>query len=93
MSADLELLGKPESLIEFVVDRPAHDRRYRVDASKLLALGWQPKWRFWDGLEATVNWYPEQPEWWRAIKVRRTPPGLLRRRTTGTDRSSARARG
>ena len=38
----LHLLGKPESLLEFVVDRPAHDRRYRVDPAKLLALGWQP---------------------------------------------------
>jgi dTDP-glucose 4,6-dehydratase len=64
----LELLGKPASMIEFVVDRPAHDRRYRVDADKLLGLGWQPKWRFWNGLEATVNWYAEQPDWWRAIK-------------------------
>ncbi|HLZ28127.1 MAG TPA: dTDP-glucose 4,6-dehydratase [Chloroflexota bacterium] len=64
----LELLGKPLSLISFVVDRPAHDRRYRVDAQKLLSLGWQPRWRFWNGLEATVNWYAEQPDWWRAIK-------------------------
>ena len=64
----LELLGKPASLIEYVVDRPAHDRRYRVDARKVLNLGWQPKWRFWNGLEATVNWYSEQPAWWRAIK-------------------------
>jgi dTDP-glucose 4,6-dehydratase len=65
----LELLGKPDSLIEYVVDRPAHDRRYRVDAAKLLQLGWQPKWRFWNGLEATVNWYAEQPNWWRTIKA------------------------
>jgi dTDP-glucose 4,6-dehydratase len=65
----LELLGKPDSLIEYVVDRPAHDRRYRVDAAKLMQLGWQPKWRFWNGLEATVNWYAEQPNWWRTIKA------------------------
>jgi dTDP-glucose 4,6-dehydratase len=64
----LELLGKPATQLEFVVDRPAHDRRYRVDASKLLGLGWQPRWRFWNGLEATVNWYSEQPDWWRPIK-------------------------
>jgi dTDP-glucose 4,6-dehydratase len=64
----LELLGKPETLIEYVVDRPAHDRRYRVNSQKLLRLGWQPKWRFWNGLEATVNWYAEQPAWWRKIK-------------------------
>jgi dTDP-glucose 4,6-dehydratase len=65
----LELLGKPASRIEYVVDRPAHDRRYRVNAEKLINLGWQPKWRFWNGLQATVNWYTEQPDWWRTIKA------------------------
>jgi len=64
----VSLLGKPESLLEHVVDRPAHDRRYRVDVSKLLGLGWQPRWRFWDGLEATVAWYVENKFWWRPIK-------------------------
>jgi dTDP-glucose 4,6-dehydratase len=64
----LQLLGKPESRLEFVVDRPAHDRRYQVNADKLLRLGWQPRWRFWDGLEATINWYAENPTWWRTIK-------------------------
>jgi len=64
----LELLHKPESLIEYVVDRPAHDRRYRVDPQRLLELGWKPKWRFWDGLAATVAWYADHPEWWRPIK-------------------------
>ncbi len=64
----LTVLGKPERLLEFVVDRPAHDRRYRVDVSKLLGLGWRPQWQFWDGLDATVSWYLAQPEWWRPIK-------------------------
>jgi dTDP-glucose 4,6-dehydratase len=64
----LQLLHKPESLLEFVVDRPAHDRRYRVDATKLLDLGWQPKWTFWNGLESTVQWYAEHLEWWQPIK-------------------------
>jgi dTDP-glucose 4,6-dehydratase len=64
----LRLLGKPESLLEFVVDRPAHDRRYRVDPSKLVALGWQSRWRFGDGLAATTRWYAEHPEWWQPIK-------------------------
>src|SRR5207248_6636768 len=64
----LALLGKPSTLVEFVVDRPAHDRRYRVDPAKLQALGWQPKWRFWDGLEATVRWYADNEAWWRPIK-------------------------
>jgi dTDP-glucose 4,6-dehydratase len=65
----LELLGKPQSLLEHVVDRPAHDRRYRVAAAKLLRLGWQPAWRFWDGLEDTVHWYTDNQTWWRTIKA------------------------
>ncbi|MBV9323628.1 MAG: dTDP-glucose 4,6-dehydratase [Chloroflexi bacterium] len=64
----LELLGKPESLVEYVVDRPAHDRRYRVDTSKLLGLGWRPRWSFEDGLAATVRWYADNEAWWRPIK-------------------------
>jgi len=64
----LELLGKPESRIQFVVDRPAHDRRYRVNPSKLQALGWQPDWPFADGLAETVRWYTQHEEWWRTIK-------------------------
>jgi dTDP-glucose 4,6-dehydratase len=64
----LSLLGKPESLLEHVVDRPAHDRRYRVDASKLIELGWRPRWTFREGLQATVRWYADHPEWWRPIK-------------------------
>ena len=64
----LEILGKPLSLIEHVVDRPAHDRRYRVDPSKLMALGWRPSWSFWTGLEATVRWYVDHEDWWRPLK-------------------------
>jgi dTDP-glucose 4,6-dehydratase len=65
----LELLGKTDSLVEFVVDRPAHDRRYRVDPSRLVALGWQPKWSFARGLESTVEWYADHTDWWRPIKA------------------------
>ncbi|HEV7664330.1 MAG TPA: dTDP-glucose 4,6-dehydratase [Chloroflexota bacterium] len=61
--------GKADALIEYVVDRPAHDRRYRVDAAKLQALGWQPRWSFWAGLEETVEWYTDNEPWWRAIKA------------------------
>jgi dTDP-glucose 4,6-dehydratase len=64
----LSCLGKPDSLLEHVVDRPAHDRRYRVDPAKLLALGWQPRWQFAEGLDATVRWYLDNQTWWRAIK-------------------------
>jgi dTDP-glucose 4,6-dehydratase len=64
----LRLLGKSDALIRFVADRPAHDRRYRVDTSKLEGLGWQPRWRFADGLAACVRWYQDRPDWWRPIK-------------------------
>lgn len=64
----LELLEKPASLLEFVHDRPAHDRRYRVDPSKLLELGWRPRWSFAAGLANTVQWYVDHPEWWQPLK-------------------------
>jgi dTDP-glucose 4,6-dehydratase len=65
----LALLGKPESLIRFVTDRPGHDRRYAIDAQKLRkGLGWTPRWRFAEGLEATVAWYRDHEAWWRAIR-------------------------
>jgi len=65
----LEILGKPESLITFVTDRPGHDRRYAVDAAKMKAeLGWTPRVDFRDGLAAVIAWYRDNREWWEAIK-------------------------
>jgi dTDP-glucose 4,6-dehydratase len=64
----LQLLGKPESLIQPVADRPGHDRRYSVDTAKLHALGWQPRINFEQGLEDTVSWYRQNEWWWRPIK-------------------------
>jgi dTDP-glucose 4,6-dehydratase len=64
----LALVGKPESLIRRVADRPGHDRRYSLDCSKLRALGWQPQVPFADGLAATVGWYREHERWWRPLK-------------------------
>jgi dTDP-glucose 4,6-dehydratase len=64
----LELLGRPESLIKPVADRPGHDRRYSLDCSKLLALGWQPQTVFDQGLADTVAWYRQHEGWWRPIK-------------------------
>jgi len=64
----LSLLGKPDTLLQLVGDRPAHDRRYRVDVRKLEGLGWRARWRFADGLAATVGWYQEHDDWWRPIK-------------------------
>lgn len=53
----LEILEKPESLITFVEDRLGHDKRYSLDSSKIMKLGWKPKWKFEDALTLTVNWY------------------------------------
>ncbi len=66
--AILRLLGKPDGLLEFVVDRPAHDRRYRVDPSRLESLGWRARWPFEEGLRMTVRWYEDNEDWWRPIK-------------------------
>lgn len=65
----LALLGKDESLITFVKDRPGHDRRYAIDWSKInRELGWQPKHDFDTWLAKTVNWYKENENWWRRVK-------------------------
>ena len=61
-------LGKPQSLITFVADRKGHDRRYAVDAGRLIReLGWQPETDFEDGLDKTVDWYLDNREWWERI--------------------------
>jgi len=68
--AILETLGKPESLIRFVKDRPGHDRRYAMDFSKVRKeLGWQPQVTFEEGIKKTVSWYREHQDWWRRIKT------------------------
>ncbi|MBI4772190.1 MAG: GDP-mannose 4,6-dehydratase, partial [Chloroflexi bacterium] len=64
----LRLLGKPESLIRPVLDRPGHDRRYALDSSKLQALGWQPSRDFEAAMAETVRWYQANEWWWRLIK-------------------------
>ena len=64
----LGLVGKPESLIRPVADRPGHDRRYSLDTTKLRALGWQPEVPFEQGLRETVAWYQHHEAWWRPIK-------------------------
>jgi dTDP-glucose 4,6-dehydratase len=63
------ILGVPVSLITHVTDRPAHDRRYAMDARRARqALGWTPRWGLEDGLAATVRWYAAHEAWWRAVK-------------------------
>lgn len=64
----LAILGKPESLICPVADRPGHDRRYALDTSRLHALGWQQAFSFEQALEATIRWYQNNAWWWRKIK-------------------------
>ncbi len=61
----LEMLGKPETLISFVEDRPGHDTRYSLNSTKLRTqLGWQPTYNFKEALESTVKWYSENEKWW-----------------------------
>jgi dTDP-glucose 4,6-dehydratase len=60
----LRFLGKPDSLIQFVRDRPGHDRRYALDSSKIRReLGWSPQLSFEDGLRKTIEWYGTNSEW------------------------------
>jgi dTDP-glucose 4,6-dehydratase len=67
--AILAAVGKPESLITFVKDRPGHDRRYAIDSRRARTeLGWTPTVSFAEGIAATVQWYRDHAEWWRRIK-------------------------
>ena len=66
----LKILGKPESLITFVKDRPAHDRRYAITSEKIKACcHWAPSYAFETGLAQTVQWYKEHEGWWHRIKT------------------------
>jgi dTDP-glucose 4,6-dehydratase len=64
----VELAGRDESLIEYVTDRPGHDRRYSLACDKLGALGWTAQTRFDDGLATTVSWYRDNQWWWDPIR-------------------------
>ncbi|WP_251231324.1 dTDP-glucose 4,6-dehydratase [Adlercreutzia aquisgranensis] len=64
----LEALGKPESLIKHVTDRPGHDRRYAIDNSKITSeLGWAPEHAFEEGIQKTIQWYLDHPEWVESV--------------------------
>jgi dTDP-glucose 4,6-dehydratase len=68
VKAILSLLGKPESLISYVTDRPGHDMRYGIDPSKInKELGWLPETKFEDGLRLTIDWYKNNRSWWQNI--------------------------
>jgi dTDP-glucose 4,6-dehydratase len=65
----LKTLGKNEEMIEYVKDRPGHDRKYAIDWTKIKEeLGWEPMHSFEEWLEKTVKWYQENEEWWKNIK-------------------------
>jgi dTDP-glucose 4,6-dehydratase len=61
-------LGKDESFIEYVKDRPGHDRRYALDCQKINKLGWKPKFKLDVTLKETIKWYKENTLWWKKIK-------------------------
>lgn len=64
----LEVTGKGESLIKHVEDRPGHDRRYALDSTKLLNMGWPRVHDFESGMRETIRWYMNNEDWWRKIK-------------------------
>ena len=64
----LELTDRDQSLIEYVADRPGHDRRYSLSSDRLRALGWEPKVPFEEGIARTVAWYRENDWWWDPIR-------------------------
>jgi dTDP-glucose 4,6-dehydratase len=64
----LDLTDRDESLIEYVTDRPGHDRRYSLSSDKVRALGWEPLTVFADGLPRTVDWYRDNEWWWATIR-------------------------
>ena len=63
-----QILGKPETLIQNVSDRPGHDARYALDSSKLRDLGWSPSCDYTEAMQRTVEWYVANEVWWRNIK-------------------------
>ncbi len=64
----VELTGADDSIIEYVTDRPGHDRRYSLASDKVQGLGWEARMDFATGLEQTVAWYRDNPAWWESIR-------------------------
>ena len=65
-----KLMGKDESVITFVADRPGHDRKYDVDWTKIKTeLGWQPQFAFDEALTQTIRWYEDNKWWWQPLKT------------------------
>ena len=64
----LDILGKSHDMIEYVNDRPGHDKRYSIDCSKIEdQIGWRPRYEFDDALKQTVNWYLQNQSWWEPL--------------------------
>lgn len=63
----IKTLGKSEELIEYVPDRPGHDKRYAIDPTKLEQIGWKPTYTFETGIAQTIQWYIQNNEWWESI--------------------------
>lgn len=66
----LKLMKKSDRHIQYVADRPGHDRRYALDCARLRNLGWRPEFSFARALELTIDWYRHNPHWWRKLKRR-----------------------
>lgn len=64
----LKEMNKDDSMVEYVKDRPGHDRRYSIDFGKIRKLGWAPKFKFERGIKDTVAWYKKNESWWKKIK-------------------------
>lgn len=63
------LMGKDESWIQTVEDRPGHDKGYSLNSNKLKALGWEPRQGLVEGLSRTIEWYQNNPQWWEKLVV------------------------
>jgi dTDP-glucose 4,6-dehydratase len=67
----ISYMGKSDSEIQFVKDRAGHDKRYSLDSSKAMALGWKPEKKFEDGLVETIEWYKSNEWWWKPLKAKK----------------------
>lgn len=66
----LNLMGRGDEVIEYVKDRPGHDRRYAMEITKIKnELGWEPQISFEDGLKETIKWYQDNLDWWKKVKT------------------------
>lgn len=63
----LDKLSKPETLVSFVKDRLGHDFRYSINCDKVKKLGWEPSYKFEDAMEKTIDWYKDNPQWWKPL--------------------------